>query len=135
MTDKSPSIETIFGFVEPYRDPHGVRAEWESVECILDPIESLSFKRLVDESDDFIRLLPWAVPELNAGKGPFEKERFEAPDFASIHGKQQQLSRCLLLILTGLFMHQLLRRAPASSGVVTTYPTTTISERCMAARI
>ncbi len=27
VTDKSPSVETIFGFVEPYRDPHGVRSE------------------------------------------------------------------------------------------------------------
>lgn len=76
--------------MEPYRDPHGARAEWQSVVCISDTVESLSFKRLVDESDDFIRLLSWAVPELNAVKGPFEKkERFEAPAFASVHGMSQ----------------------------------------------
>lgn len=86
VTDKSPILETILGFVEPYRDPHGVRGEWESIVCISDPIETSRLKRLVDKSDTFIRLLSWAVPELNAGKGPFEKDLFEAPDFASVHG-------------------------------------------------
>jgi len=87
VTDRSPNIEMIFGFVEPYRDPHGVRAEWESIVCISDPLESSRFKQLVDSSDSFIRLLPWAVPGINNGKGPFEKELFEAPDFVSVHGQ------------------------------------------------
>jgi dipeptidyl-peptidase-3 len=87
VTDKSPVIESIFGFVEPYRDPHGVRGEWESIVCISDPVESASLKQLVEKSDTFIRVLPWAVPEINNGKGPFEKELFEAPDFASVHGQ------------------------------------------------
>ncbi|KAJ5948684.1 hypothetical protein N7454_001991 [Penicillium verhagenii] len=31
VKDKSPVIEAIFGFVEPCRDPHGVRGEWEGI--------------------------------------------------------------------------------------------------------
>ncbi|KAL4782554.1 peptidase family M49-domain-containing protein [Aspergillus varians] len=29
--------------------------------------------------------MPWAVPGLNNGKGPFEKDLSEAPDFVSVH--------------------------------------------------
>lgn len=87
VTDKSPTIETFIGFVEPYRDPHGVRGEWQGIVCISDPIENLRLKQLVDNSDTFICLLPWAVPGLNGGKGPFEKDLFNPPDFASVHGE------------------------------------------------
>lgn len=87
VTDKSPAIETFIGFVEPYRDPHGVRGEWQSIVCISDPIENLRLKQLVDNSDSFICLLPWAVTGLNGGKGPFEKDLFDPPDFASVHGE------------------------------------------------
>lgn len=87
VTDKSPAVETFIGFVEPYRDPHGVRGEWQGIVCISDPIESLQLKELVDSSDSFICLLPWAVPGLNGGKGPFEKDLFHPPDFANVHGK------------------------------------------------
>lgn len=89
VKDKSPVVEAILGFVEPYRDPHGVRGEWEGIICISDPIESMRLNQLVQRSDTFIRLMPWAVPGSNDGKGPFEKELFEAPDFISVHGQYQ----------------------------------------------
>ena len=85
VRDKAPVVETIMGFVEPYRDPHGVRCEWEGIVGISDPIESRKMRNFVDESSTFIRLLPWAVPGENDGKGPFQKDVFVAPDFTSIY--------------------------------------------------
>lgn len=87
VTDISPRVENILGFVEPYRDPYGVRAEWEGAVCISDPDETRKLKALVDCSTKFIRTLPWAVPDDNDGKGPFEASLFQAPDFAIVHGR------------------------------------------------
>ena len=87
VADKSPVVENIFGFVEPYRDPYGVRAEFEGLVAIADWQETKRLKLLVNESSTFIRRLPWAVgTEENNGKGPFEKALFEPPDFASVNG-------------------------------------------------
>jgi dipeptidyl-peptidase III len=85
IADKAPKIENIFGFVEPYRDPAGVRAEFEGLVAIADAQETKLLTNLVRESDKFIRRLPWIEHE-NSGKGPFEKNLFEPPDFSSIHG-------------------------------------------------
>lgn len=58
MTDISPRVENILGFVEPYRDPYDVRAEWEGAACISDPDETSKLKALVDNPTKFIRRLP-----------------------------------------------------------------------------
>lgn len=84
VRDKAPRVENIFGFVEPYRDPHGIRSEFEGLVAITDDDETRILGRLVENSAKFIRRLPWAAPE-NDGKGPFEKNLFEPPDFSSIH--------------------------------------------------
>lgn len=85
VSDISPRIENILGFVEPYRDPYGVRAEWEGAICISDPEETRKLRGLIDGSTKFIRMLPWAVPGENDGKGPFEASLFQAPDFTVVH--------------------------------------------------
>jgi dipeptidyl-peptidase-3 len=85
VNDKSPSIEHILGFVETYRDPHGVRAEWEGVVCIADAEETKKMKTSVDNAAKFATLLPWARVE-NKGQGPFEKCSLDIPDFAIVHG-------------------------------------------------
>ncbi len=88
VTDVAPSVETIFGFVEPYRDPYGTRAEFEGLVAFVDTQETQVLTKLVDSSTKFIRRLPWAGhSQENNGKGPFEKESFEPPDFTSIHGR------------------------------------------------
>jgi dipeptidyl-peptidase III len=87
VTDLNPRVENIFGFVEPYRDPFGIRAEFEGLVAISDPEETKTLAKLVEHSDQFIRRLPWAAGATeNNRKGPFEKSLFEPPDFTSIHG-------------------------------------------------
>ncbi|RYP55899.1 hypothetical protein DL771_012275 [Monosporascus sp. 5C6A] len=97
VRDKAPRVENIFGFVEPYRDPHGVRAEFEALVAIADDEETSFLTKLVENSAKFIRRLPWATPE-NDGKGPFEKSLFEPPDFSSIH----TLAYCSSIIFPGI---------------------------------
>ena len=87
IKDKSPRVENIFGFVEPYRDPYGIRAEFEGLVGITDLEESKTLTKLVEHSSTFIKRLPWAQEDENDGKGPFEKALFEPSDFTSIHGK------------------------------------------------
>ena len=93
VSDISPRVENILGFVEPYRDPYGVRAEWEGVVCISDPGETDQLRTLVDDSTRFIRMLPWAVSGENDGKGPFEASLFQGPDFTMVH-----CTRCPMLL-------------------------------------
>lgn len=88
VQDKAPRVENIFGFVEPYRDPHRIRAEFEALVAIADDEETRLLAKLVENSATFIRRLPWATPE-NDGKGPFEKNFFEPPDFSSIYSEWQ----------------------------------------------
>ena len=94
VRDVGPKVEHIIGFVEPYRDPYGIRSEFEGIVAIADPNETKRLQELVKHSDRFIRRLPWCVGSIeNDGKGPFEKSLFEPPDFSSIHGNFE-LSNC-----------------------------------------
>ncbi|KAF2791047.1 peptidase M49, dipeptidyl-peptidase III [Melanomma pulvis-pyrius CBS 109.77] len=98
ITDKSPRVENIFGFVEPYRDPYGIRAEFEGLVAIMDLEETRKLTKLVEYSGTFIKRLPWAGGSENNGKGPFEKALFEPPDFTSIHS----LAYCSSIIFPGI---------------------------------
>ncbi|KAL9078491.1 MAG: hypothetical protein Q9157_002579 [Trypethelium eluteriae] len=98
VQDKMPRVESIFGFVEPYRDPYGTRAEFEGLVAILDKEETKALTRLVEHGDTFIRRLPWANGSENNGKGPFEKALFQPPDFTSIHA----LAYCSSIIFPGI---------------------------------
>ena len=90
VKDIMPPVEVFFGFIEPYRDPFGVRAEFEGLVGIVNEQETQKLTALVNNSSIFIRRLPWAESQTeNDGKGPFEKEMLESPDFTSLH------SRCL----------------------------------------
>lgn len=86
ITDKAPLVENISGFVEPYRDPYGTRAEFEGLVAISDIEETKALTRLVENSATFIKRLSWAEGAgVDDGKGSFEKTLFEPPDFTSIH--------------------------------------------------
>ncbi|KAI9668386.1 MAG: hypothetical protein M1831_001140 [Alyxoria varia] len=97
VSDVSPRVENIFGFVEPYRDPAGIRSEFEGLVAISSRQETELFTKLVNNSATFIRRLPWASEE-NNGKGPFEKALFEPPDFTSIHS----LAYCSSILFPGI---------------------------------
>lgn len=89
VKDKAPQVETVLGFVEPYRDPLGVRAEFEGIVGIADAKETLVLRKLADMGSRLIPTLPWAEGNhgKDGGKGPFEKDLFDPPDFASVHSE------------------------------------------------
>ncbi|KAL9101708.1 MAG: hypothetical protein Q9163_003073 [Psora crenata] len=76
VTDVGPAVETNIGFIETYRDPAGVRAEWEGMVATVNLERTRAFKRLVDAAPDMIPKLPWSKD--------FEKDVFTPPDFTSL---------------------------------------------------
>ncbi|KAE8360330.1 dipeptidyl peptidase [Aspergillus caelatus] len=76
VKDQKPSLETNIGFVETYRDPHGVRGEWEGFIALVNLERTRAFGKLVDSAESMIPKLPW-------GKD-YEKDKFLSPDFTSL---------------------------------------------------
>jgi dipeptidyl-peptidase-3 len=93
IKDRKPAVENIIGFVEPYRDPFGTRAEFESLVGLVDVEETKVLSLLTENSLTFIRRLPWAKGYTeNNGKGPLEKDFFDPPDFTSLQGRVLSLA-------------------------------------------
>ncbi|ETN46902.1 uncharacterized protein HMPREF1541_01091 [Cyphellophora europaea CBS 101466] len=76
IKDKKPMVETDIGFVETYRDPHGVRGEWEGFVAMVNLERTKAFEKLVNAAGTFIPKLPWSTV--------FEKDKFLSPDFTSL---------------------------------------------------
>ena len=99
VKDLQPIVENAFGFVEPYRDPHGTRAEFEGIVAFVNTDETKLLTKLVNSSAEYIRRLPWTEGATeNNGKGQFEKELFDPPDFTSL----QTLAYCSSIIFPGI---------------------------------
>ena len=77
----------MLGFVEPYRDPYSVRAEWEGAICISNLVKTGNLKALVNSPRKHTNKVCRAVPGKNDGKGPFGISLFQAPDSTIMHGE------------------------------------------------
>lgn len=76
VSNIGPDVEANIGFVETYRDPAGIRGEWEGFVAMVNKERTLAFKKLVDAAPTMIPKLPWSRD--------FEKDKFTPPDFTSL---------------------------------------------------
>ncbi|KAF6217790.1 hypothetical protein HO133_006617 [Letharia lupina] len=76
VKDQSPEVESNIGFIETYRDPAGIRGEWEGMVAMVNKERTRAFQNLVEAAPAAIPKLPWSKD--------FEKDEFSAPDFTSL---------------------------------------------------
>ena len=76
VKDLNPKVETNIGFIETYRDPAGIRGEWEGLVAMVNVEQTKKYGVMVENAKNYISQLPWPKD--------FEKDKFTPPDFTSL---------------------------------------------------
>jgi dipeptidyl-peptidase-3 len=75
--DVDPPVETYQGVIESYRDPSGVRCEFEGYVAAVDPEESRFLHSFVGLADKILPLLPYPKE--------YERDAFIPPSYNAIN--------------------------------------------------
>lgn len=94
VQDRNPTVEMWSGFLEPGRDPAGIRCEFEALVAIQNKNQTEAFDKLTDHAKYFVMQLPWTgeAGGFSASEtGSFENEEFIRPQFLSLDRKSRHI--------------------------------------------
>ncbi|KAH3854367.1 dipeptidyl peptidase 3-like [Dreissena polymorpha] len=76
IKNRCPAVETFIAFMECYRDPFGVRGEFEAFVGFVNKERSAKYQELVNKTERLLKTLPWPAE--------YEMDQFLKPDTLSI---------------------------------------------------
>jgi dipeptidyl-peptidase-3 len=77
VKDSEPIVESYQGVIESYRDPSGVRCEFEAFVAAVDPGESRFLHAFVEAADQILPLLPYPKE--------YERDSFTPPSYNALN--------------------------------------------------